>query len=225
MDPIRINKYLASRLGISRREADKLITQRRVKINGLIANIGAQIKPGVNILVNDKLVPGEVKYVYLLLNKPVNYVCSRKQQGDSPTVYDLLPTKFHSLKTVGRLDRNSSGLILLTNDGDFAYKMTHPKFYKTKVYQVKLSKPLQSQDQQTINDAGVKLPDGPSQLKLESNDNKGLSWTVKMHEGRNRQIRRTFDALGYEVIKLHRTNFAEYALDDIKPGNFIEINP
>jgi 23S rRNA pseudouridine2605 synthase len=118
-----------------------------------------------------------------------------------------------------------SGLILLTNDGDFAYKMTHPKFYKTKVYQVKLSKPLQSQDQQTINDAGVKLPDGPSQLKLESNDNKGLSWTVKMHEGRNRQIRRTFDALGYEVIKLHRTNFAEYALDDIKPGNFIEINP
>lgn len=225
MDPIRINKYLASRLGISRREADKLITQRRVKINGLIANIGAQIKPGVNILVNDKLVPGEVKYVYLLLNKPVNYVCSRKQQGDSPTVYDLLPTKFHSLKTVGRLDRNSSGLILLTNDGDFAYKMTHPKFYKTKVYQVKLSKPLQPQDQQTINDAGVKLPDGPSQLKLESNDNKGLSWTVKMHEGRNRQIRRTFDALGYEVIKLHRTNFAEYALDDIKPGNFIEINP
>jgi pseudouridine synthase len=163
----------------------------------------------------------KVEYQYLALNKPVGYVCSRKKQGDSPTIYDLLPEKYRVLKLVGRLDRNSSGIVLLTNNGDFVYQMTHPSFKKTKIYNVRLEKDLQPLHQQMISDHGINLEDGVSQLQLERmNETDRKSWIVTMHEGRNRQIRRTFGSLGYTVNKLHRTNFGNYALGDIKPGEF-----
>lgn len=224
---LRLNKYLAFILGISRREADNLIDQHRVQINDKIATLGARFIEGDRITVDSKELNNKVEYQYLLLNKPIGYVCSRKKQGDSPTIYDLLPKKYQSLKPVGRLDRNSSGIIILTNDGDFAYQMTHPSFKKTKIYNVRLEKDLEPLHQQMISDYGINLDDGTSKLILERmNDTDRKSWIVTMSEGRNRQIRRTFGALGYTVNKLHRTNFGNYTLGDIKPGEFkiIHVN-
>lgn len=218
---IRLNKYLALHLGISRREADEYIERGYVKVNDIVINLGARINPDDSVIVNGKSLKPETAFQYIALNKPNGYVCSRRSQGGLPTVYELLPPEYHHLKTVGRLDFNSSGLILLTNDGDFTYRLTHPKFVKTKIYKVRLDHDLEPLHQQMISDYGVKLEDGESKLMLERLNNEDrLDWQVTMSEGRNRQIRRTFASLGYEVKKLHRTHFGNYALGDIKPGKF-----
>ena len=162
-------------------------------------------------------------YLYVGLNKPAGYVCSRKAQGEFPTIYELLPAKYHDLKTVGRLDKDSSGLILLTNDGDFAFKMTHPSFTKTKVYEVELDHPLEPLHQQEISDFGIEIGDGVSKLGLTRLDDSRQHWRVEMSEGRNRQIRRTFGALGYTVTRLHRTAFGPYLLDGLGEGEFVEV--
>lgn len=219
--PLRLNKHLALQLGVSRREADNLIEQGRVTINNTPVAIGARVQPGDIVAVDSKPVTAQTDFIYLALHKPEGYVCSRRSQGGMATVYELLPKQYHSLKTVGRLDYASSGLILMTNDGDFTYRMTHPKFVKTKQYEVSLDTELAPLHQQMISDYGVQLPDGPSKLLLERmNDQERYDWTVTMSEGRNRQIRRTFAALGYEVVRLHRTYFGPYALGDIREGEF-----
>jgi len=218
---LRLNKQLALQLAISRREADNLIDKGIVLINGVPATLGARYQAGDTITVDGKEIKADTAYQYLIFNKPVGYVCSRKQQGDNPTIYELLPPEYHHLKPVGRLDRDSSGIILLTNDGNFAFEMTHPKFNKTKIYNVRLESDLAPLHQQMISDHGIELEDGTSTLQLERmNETDRKSWIVTMHEGRNRQIRRTFGALGYTVKKLHRTNFGNYALGDILPGEF-----
>lgn len=216
----RLNKYLAFHLGLSRREADDLISKGKVTVNGDPAIIGGRVEEGQTVAVAGKLVTEKAAYTYLALNKPAGYVSSRKQQGDNPTLYSLLPEQFHSLKPVGRLDKDSSGLLLLTDDGDFAYQMTHPKFYKVKSYDVALNVPLEPLHQQMISDYGIQLEDGPSKLSLERKTDDRKEWVVTMHEGRNRQIRRTFAALGYEVAVLHRTHFGKYSLEGLQPGAF-----
>lgn len=198
-----------------------MIEQGKVTVNSQVATLGARFNEGDTIAVGGKPLGQEAALQYLLLNKPTGYVCSRKAQGDSPTIYAILPKEFHHLKPVGRLDRDSSGLILLTNDGDFAYRMTHPKFAKTKIYSVRLDRELEPLHQQMVSDYGVHLEDGPSKLLLERlRDDNRKEWRVIMSEGRNRQIRRTFASLGYEVKKLHRTNFGDYSLGDMKPGAY-----
>ena len=219
----RLNKYIATNFGVSRREADLLIQQGKVMINGTKAEIGQRVEDGDKVTISGKNV-AEQKLIYLALNKPVGYVCSRKRQGDTPTIFELLPEKYQSLKNVGRLDRDSSGLILLTNDGDFAFQMTHPKFVKTKVYEVDIDRELEPLHQQMISDFGVDLPDGRSQLGLARlSDNNRRQWQVTMSEGRNRQIRRTFDALGYKVVALHRIKFGVYELSGLPEGEFTEV--
>lgn len=220
----RLNKYLALQLGSSRREADLLIDEGAVTINGVVATLGARFTPGDTIAVHSKPLTGTQPMTYLLFNKPVGYICSRKKQGENDTIYTLIPSEFHNLKPVGRLDKDSSGLLLLTNDGDFAYQMTHPKFYKTKVYNIRLDRELEPLHQQMISDHGIQLEDGPSKLSLErlSEDNR-KGWQITMTEGRNRQIRRTFGSLGYTVTKLHRLAFGDYSLGDIKLGKFKTI--
>lgn len=253
---IRLNKFLAERLGISRREADNLIAKGQILIERQDSNansstnsspnssqitsptstpgrtssspkktpatLGTRIDKTDRVWYNGRIVPFSLEFTYLALNKPVGYICSKKRQGDTPTIYELLPKKYQHLKTVGRLDKDSSGLILLTNDGDFAFQMTHPKFVKEKQYEVALDKNLEPLHQQMIADFGVELPDGKSRLGLahlkDEKDRK--SWLVTMSEGRNRQIRRTFAAVGYEVKALHRIKFGNYLLDSLKPGNF-----
>lgn len=216
----RLNKYLAFHLGISRREADDLIAAGRVKVAGETAVLGGRVEEGQPVEANGALVAIKSGYTYLVFNKPVGYVSSRRQQGDNPTLYSLLPAEYHNLKPVGRLDKDSSGLLLLTDDGDFAYQMTHPKFYKVKVYEVTLGTALEPLHQQMISDYGIQLEDGPSKLSLERRDDDRKSWNVTMHEGRNRQIRRTFAALGYTVTKLYRVSFGPYILGNLKPGAF-----
>lgn len=217
----RLNKYLALQLGISRREADDYIEKNRIKINNKLAALGARVLPNDTVQVDGKNIEGTTPFEYLILNKPTGYLSSRRSQGDVPTLYTLLPNKYHALKPVGRLDKDSSGLLLLTNDGDFAFKMTHPKFYKIKVYKLRLDHDLEPLHQQMISDYGVQLEDGTSKLGLErlSEENR-KEWIVTMSEGRNRQIRRTFATLGYTVTALHRTHFGDYSLGDISPGSY-----
>lgn len=242
MAEIRLNKFLAEQLGISRREADDAIAAGKVTVGGEKAVLGTRIELPDRILTgasdgfsqksidilpkvcyNGEIVPFRVGYTYLALNKPAGYVCSRKRQGEIPTLFELLPEKYQSLKTVGRLDKDSEGLILLTNDGNFAFQMTHPSFQKTKVYEVWLDRPLEPLHQQMIADFGIELKDGRSQMGLMRLDESRKAWQVTLSEGRNRQIRRTFGALGYTVVKLKRIVFGKYELGELKAGEFQEV--
>lgn len=216
----RLNKYLALTLGESRRHADELIAAGRVRVNEEVAVLGARVSDADTISLDGAPITNSTEYRYALFHKPIGYVCSRRDQGDAPTIYSLLPDDFYALKPVGRLDRDSSGLILLTNDGDFAHQMTHPSFYKTKRYEVTLDRPLEPLHQQMISDFGIMLDDGKSQFLVSRLEKGEHTYEITMHEGRNRQIRRTFAALGYMVTSLHRTNFGNYALGDIKQGAY-----
>ena len=222
---LRLNKFLAERLGVSRREADDLIASGKVLVNDKPAVLGARIDKNDKVCYNNKIVKFDNEFLYIAMNKPVGYVCSRRAQGDAPTLYDLLPEKYQKLKTVGRLDKDSSGLILLTNDGDFAFEMTHPKFHKEKIYKVELDRDLSPLHQQMISDYGIDLEDGKSKFTVireeEFNDRK--HFMVVLNEGRNRQIRRTFQAVGYRVVKLHRITFGKFELKELKPGAVEEI--
>lgn len=244
---MRINKFLAHATGLSRREADNAVIAGRVFIDNHRADMGAQVEPRNVVTFDGKTVGKKTDYTYIILNKPVGYLCSRRSQGGVPTIYSLLPEQFRPLKAVGRLDKDSSGLILLTDDGDFAFHMTHPSFYKVKIYEVTLDHALEPLHQQMISDYGVTLEDGGSKFLVEKlgsreahegsaralgsegdganslrNKREGQAplYQITMHEGRNRQIRRTFAALGYDVTKLHRTTFGPYTLGDIRPGEF-----
>ena len=218
----RLNKFVALALGVSRRQADELIEQGKITVNNQPAKLGQRITATDIIRHGNKPLTAQTHQL-ILLHKPVGYLCSRASQGGVPTIYELLPTNLRHLKPVGRLDKDSSGLILLTNDGDFAHQMMHPSFHNMKRYLVTLDQPLQPLHRQMINDFGVQLPDGPSRLTLErQHDGDDHRWIVQMSEGRNRQIRRTFAALGYTVTKLHRTDFGNYTLGDIKRGEFSE---
>lgn len=223
---VRLSKLLAVRLGIGRRQADILIEEGKVRRNGHIANLGERAMPEDTITVNGKAIAIDdtPELIYLALHKPAGYVCSRRQQGDTPTIYALLPQKYHHLQPVGRLDKDSSGLLLLTNDGDFALRMTHPSFKKVKHYIVTLKIPLEPLHRQMISEHGLALPDGVSKFsvnRLKEGDDH--TWEVVMHEGRNRQIRRTFGGLGYNVIGLHRTQFGIYSLADLEEGKWQEL--
>lgn len=218
---MRLNKYLAMHTNISRREADLLISNQQVKVNGNFAIIGQQIELTDQITIKDIQVSKVTDFTYLMLNKPMGFVCSRRGQG-APTIYELLPEKYKLLKTVGRLDKNSSGLIILTNDGDFSHHMTHPSFYKTKQYKIKLDRLLNVKDKVNI-ERGVTLEDGPSRLQFVDYDKSQNQYLVKMHEGRNRQIRRTFAALNYSVTELCRIQFGAYWLNKLESGKFKEV--
>ena len=247
-ETVRLNKFLAERLGVSRREADDLIAAGKVFVNEKPAILGARIDKNDKVCYNGKKIPFETAYLYIALNKPVGYVCSRRAQGETPTLYELLPEDYKKLKTVGRLDKDSSGLILLTNDGDFAFQMTHPKFHKEKTYEVELDRPLEPLHQQMISDFGIMLDDGPSKFtvirKTDTKPSEGhkhraagepldpscttpdvAAYTVVLSEGRNRQIRRTFAALGYHVVKLHRISFGKYELSGLESGKYVIIKP
>ena len=216
---MRLNKFLALATGMGRRPADAAIAAGRVQVNGAPAQVGQDITETDVIAFDGKaLSVAESQPITIMLNKPVGYIVSRDGQGGK-TVYDLLPPEYQALKPIGRLDKNSSGLLLLTNDGRLANELTHPSRQKVKVYEIELGKPLQPLHRQIITDHGVLLDDGPSTFQLERlRDNDDKHWTVTMHEGRNRQIRRTFKALGYTVTALRRTHFGPYRLGNLPAG-------
>lgn len=219
---MRLNKFLSQATQLSRRKADEAIVAGRVTVNESIATLGQTIQQTDTIALDGKLVKITRPTATLMINKPIGYVCSRRGQG-SKTVYDLVPDEYQHLNLVGRLDKNSSGLLLLTNDGELANQLTHPKFNKQKIYEVKLNKSLKPVDLEVITTTGVVLEDGLSKLGLENISGDKKTWRVTMSEGRNRQIRRTFEALDYEVKGLHRTNFGKYKLDSLNNGRFSVI--
>ncbi len=218
---MRINRYVALSTGLSRRKAEEYIRNAQVTINGTVADLGRVVAPNDTVMLSGRtIVPHKTRSV--ALNKPEGYVVSRSGQG-SKTIYDLLPAEYQDLKPVGRLDKNSSGLLLLTNDGEFANRLTHPRYAKNKTYEVDVHKPLTDADKTHITDRGVQLDDGLSKLMLAPLDATGKRWQVTMSEGRNRQIRRTFNALGYRVMRLHRTAFGPYLLGTLNSGKLREL--
>lgn len=216
---MRINKFLAQSTGMSRRAADNAVKEKRVYINQHIAQLGEEVSERGVITLDNRRIDYQPEKKTVLFHKPAGYIASRNGQGGK-TIYDLLPEELHELKPVGRLDKESSGLLLLTSDGELAHRLTHPSFQKEKVYTVELDKPLSNGDKEKI-EHGVQVDDYTSRLGLSKNENG--SWTVTMSEGKNRQIRRTFQAVGYEVTKLHRVKFGKYELSKLPPGAFTEI--
>ena len=253
---MRLNKYIASASPLSRRAADQAIADKRVTLNGQIAETGSQVKQTDTVYLDGVKLTPRLQHTIIMLNKPVGYVCSRSGQG-SKTIFELLPEAYQHLQPVGRLDKDSSGLLLLTDDGNLANGLMHPSHDKVQIYEVTLDKPLQPLHQQMISDYGITLEDGLSRFtvtKLETRDMRHESrkenisrsdyskvassdvssthdsvlmtrdshaYEVRMTEGRNRQIRRTFAALGYTVTTLHRTQFGSYTLGDIAIGTYI----
>jgi 23S rRNA pseudouridine2605 synthase len=220
---MRINKFIALATGVSRRAADTLIAEERVEFNGNPAIVGNDVGPSDTVSLDGDILRVGGETITVMLNKPIGYVVSRDGQG-SKTIYELLPPELHHLKPVGRLDKDSSGLLLLTDDGALAHELTHPSFQKVKVYEIGLRKPLAPLHRQMISDHGVMLEDGNSKLQLERlQEDNDKAWKVTMHEGRNRQIRRTFNSLGYDVVKLHRTHFGAYSLKALPSGSFESV--
>lgn len=219
---MRLNRYLASASTLSRRAADSAITQGRVTVNHQAAQLGQEVTASDLVTLDGQPLQLPQAYRYLLFHKPAGFICSRRQQGTTPTIYSLLPPEYADLKTVGRLDRDSSGLLILTDDGVYAQRLSHPSYGKTKTYEVRLSRPLTPADQATLGQ-GVELEDGPSHLQLDRVS--GANLVVSLQEGRNRQIRRTFAALGYRVTQLHRTKLGDLELGSLPEGKWLAFEP
>jgi 23S rRNA pseudouridine2605 synthase len=221
--PIRINRFIAQSTGLSRRAADTAIEEGRVTVNGVAPQPGQSVHATDVVTLDGAPIQAPARVQTILLNKPAGYVVSRNGQG-SKTVYDLLPPELHTLKPIGRLDKDSSGLLLLTTDGALANELTHPSRQKTKIYEVTLGAALAPLHRQMIADMGIQLDDGVSTFAIDRvHEGDDLHWIVTMHEGRNRQIRRTFAALGYTVTALHRTQFGPYHIGDVARGAYIAV--
>jgi 23S rRNA pseudouridine2605 synthase len=216
---MRLNVFIAQASDLSRRAADRAIEAGRVSINGAPPTLGQQVALADVVLLDGQKLQLQQQSQTVLFHKPVGYVCSRNGQG-SRTIYELLPKELTILNPIGRLDKDSSGLLLLTNDGQLTQQLSHPRYQKIKVYHVELDSGLQPLHQQMISDYGITLEDGVSKLQLQGLDGSRRTWEVRMHEGRNRQIRRTFESLGYKVAKLHRVQFGDYHLGDLSPGKY-----
>ncbi len=220
---MRLNKFLAANTELSRRNADQAIISGRVEVNGVLAKLGDIIIESDKITLDGRLVKPDTKKLTLALHKPVGYVVSKNGQG-SKTIYDILPKKYHNLNPVGRLDKDSSGLLLLTNEGEFANKLSHPSYNKQKTYIVELNDFLSGNDLLNIKH-GVDIGDKKlSFIEVKHIHKIKPIYEVIISEGRNRQIRRTFSALGLKVVKLHRTEFGEFKLNDLGPGAWQELN-
>lgn len=221
-EPVRLNKFMANSGICSRREADELITQGRVKVNGeVVTELGTKINRTDVVEYDDKVVTPERK-CYVLLNKPKDCVTTSDDPDGRMTVLDIVKGACaERIYPVGRLDRNTTGVLLLTNDGDLASKLTHPKFVKKKIYHVWTNKDISEEDMQRIAD-GIELSDGEIHADAISyvNDTDRNQAGIEIHSGRNRIVRRIFEALGYRVVKLDRVYFAGLTKKNLPRGRW-----
>jgi pseudouridine synthase len=226
----RLQKIL-SQYGIaSRRQAEQMILDGQVRLNGAVVDeLGTKADPNSDrIEVNGKLLQGDrqPEQIYLLLNKPRSFICTRHDPKGRRTVMDLLPKNFHYLYPVGRLDYDSSGLLLLTNDGDLANQLLHPRHHVTKTYMVWVRG---NPSKETLNKwrQGVMLdgkPTLPAQVKIVASEAGKTKLKLELKEGRNRQIRRVAEKLGLEVLELRRVAIANLTLKDLAPGHYRLLN-
>ena len=221
-EPMRLNRYIGNSGICSRREADTLIADGKVTVNGkVVTEMGARVNPGDKVTVDGKPIRPE-KFVYILLNKPKGFITTTKDPENRKTVMDLVDNATKErVYPVGRLDRNTSGLLLLTNDGDLAHELTHPSRNIPKIYSVGLDKPLTKADFDRLI-KGIELEDGPANFDeiafTDHNDRKEIG--VRIHSGRNRIIRRMFEALQYDVVKLDRVMFGILTKKDLPRGKW-----
>ncbi len=220
-DEIRLNRFVAQSGLCSRREADDYITAGLVSVNGVVVTtLGTKVKPTDEVRFNDERIKGE-KNVYLILNKPKGYVTTSEDEHAAKTVMDLVKDACSErIYPVGRLDKNSLGLLMFTNDGDITRQLTHPSYKKKKIYEVTLDKPLTRADFDTLAE-GVTLEDGDAffdEISYLKDDKKSVG--VEIHSGRNRIVRRMFEHLGYVVTKLDRVYYAGLTKKNLKRGQW-----
>jgi 23S rRNA pseudouridine2605 synthase len=223
----RLNKYIAGSGKCSRREADELIRSGRVSVNKkTITELGTRVKAGDEVSIDGQLIKSEKK-IYILLNKPKDVITTTDDPEGRKTVLDLVKIRAgFRVFPVGRLDRNTTGVLLLTNDGDLTGKLTHPRYLVKKVYELNLTRGLRDEDLEKLA-KGIELEDGKFVMDkisfLDPNNRKQLG--VEIHSGRNRIIRRSFEHLGYEVAKLDRVMFAGLTKKNLPRGKYRILSP
>jgi len=225
MEKIRLNKYLAS-LGVaSRREIDLMITQGKIKVNGEIPLAGIRVDENDIILINGKKMrTKQPKKVYYLLNKPLNTLSTVKDDRGRKTVVDLIKTK-ERIFPIGRLDYNTTGLLILTNDGELFNKLIHPRSQVYKKYQVEVIGVI-SQEQIKLLQEGILLNDGmtlPAIVNLLFTSKHNNILEIYIREGRNRQVRRMVEAIGHRIISLKREKLGELTIEGLKEGAYREL--
>ncbi len=224
----RLQKYIASCGITSRRKAEELILSGKVKVNGVVINtLGTKIDDEKDVvLVDDKIINKNLNFIYIKLNKPIGYVTTVKDQFNRDTVIDLIDIK-ERIYPIGRLDYNTSGLLLLTNDGDLANKLMHPKYHIYKTYVADIDGHI---SQEAINKlkTGVTIDEfyktAPANVKLLTSVNNTSKVEISIYEGKNRQVRKMFNAVGHEVKALKRISFGEIELSDLKPGKWLNLS-
>jgi 23S rRNA pseudouridine2605 synthase len=226
----RLQKFLANQGICSRRKAEQYILEGKVKVNGkVVTELGTKINTEIDkIEFNEKLISGSVAKVYILLNKPIGYVTTVKDQFNRPTVMELLKERGNQIKTsvvpVGRLDMYTSGALILSNDGDFIYQVTHPKHEINKTYQVTVKGKITDDDVKKLQN-GVDIGGyitKPAQVKImKIDEEKNISRIeITIHEGKNRQVRRMCESIERKVLALHRSKIGNINVKDLKLGNF-----
>lgn len=224
MEEIRLQKYLAEAGIASRRKCEEYIEQGRVKVNNEVAILGTKVNPEVDIILFDnKKIDTKEELVYILLNKPIGYVTTAKDQFSRDSVLDLVKVK-QRIVPVGRLDMYTSGALLLSNDGDFVYKITHPKHEINKTYTVTLKGIVTNEEVQKLEN-GVEIEDyvtKPAKVKiLKTDTEKDISrLEITIHEGKNRQVRKMCEAVGRKVQALHRSKIGNIDVKDLKLGTW-----
>ena len=225
MEEIRLQKYMAESGIASRRKCEEFIIQRKVKVNGkIVTELGTKILPSKDEVEFDgKKIKRQEKNVYILLNKPIGYVTTTHDQFERDDVTDLVKVK-ERIVPVGRLDMYTSGALILTNDGDFVYKVTHPKHEINKTYTVTLKGIITKEEVEKLK-KGVDIGDyitKPAKVKiLKTDEEKQISrLEITIHEGKNRQVRRMCEAVGRKVLALHRTKIGEISVKDIPLGKW-----
>jgi 23S rRNA pseudouridine2605 synthase len=213
----RLQKYLA-RAGIaSRRKAEELIVAKRVKVNGRIAILGSKVQEGDEVLLDGKRVEVMTEKITYMLNKPTGYVTTAEDELGRPTVLELVPGA-PGLHPVGRLDMDSEGLLLLTNDGDLTLRLTHPRYEHEKEYRVWLKEGQPDAGALSVLERGLELDDGPAKAVMAKLSQGGCIIVLK--EGRKRQVKRMMAAVGYTVTRLVRTRMARLKLGDLPTGQY-----
>lgn len=221
-DLIRLNKYIAESGFASRRKADELIASGAVKVNKrVVTELGTMVHLSDFITVNGDPIYVAHRYVYILLNKPKNCITSTSDELGRKTVVDIIKAE-ERVFPVGRLDRNTTGALLLTNDGEIANRLTHPRYQILRTYNAKLDKALTINDAKQIAKGGIEIEDGvltsPCEVLINPDDNKKV--TLSLTEGKNHEVRKIFEVLGYEVKSLDRKSYHNLSTRGLKRGEF-----
>ncbi|MBI5037365.1 MAG: rRNA pseudouridine synthase [Candidatus Kerfeldbacteria bacterium] len=220
---MRINKFIAASGIASRRKADALIVAGQVMVNGIVQQtLGTEIDPDHDrVTVSGREISAASTPTYLLFHKPVGYVCTHARHHGEQSIFELLPETYRHLAIAGRLDKDSSGLLILSDDGNFINELVHPRYTKEKEYEATLSRPLNAQQSSELHQ-GVRLEEGVARVDRLTRVH-GSTYQIILHQGWKRQIRRMVEAVGAQVVSLVRRRIDDYQLGNLAEGSFREF--